>query len=102
MTPWSHVRSMGEDIVQTQLVIPAGQVLRPADLGAIAAAGHESVIVAVKPRVAILPTGNELVQLGYDLKPGEILEFNSIMLAAQIKNWEVFRVGSQLLRTILN
>jgi putative molybdopterin biosynthesis protein len=78
---------MGEDIVQTQLVIPAGQVLRPADLGAIAAAGHESVIVAVKPRVAILPTGNELVQLGYDLKPGEILEFNSIMLAAQIKNW---------------
>ncbi len=87
VTPWSHVRSMGEDIVQTQLVIPAGQVLRPADLGAIAAAGHESVIVAVKPRVAILPTGNELVQLGYDLKPGEILEFNSIMLAAQIKNW---------------
>jgi putative molybdopterin biosynthesis protein len=87
VTPWSHIRSMGEDIVQTQLVMPAGQILRPADLGAIAVAGHESVIVAVKPRVAILPTGNELVQLGSELKTGGILEFNSIMLAAQIKDW---------------
>jgi len=87
VTPWSHVRSLGEDIIQTQLVLPAGQVLRPADLGAIAAAGHDSVSVAVKPRVAILPTGNELVQLGSDLKAGDILEFNSIMLAAQILSW---------------
>jgi len=87
VTPWSHVRPLGEDIVQTQLVLPAGQVLRPVDLGAVAAAGHQSVKVARKPRVAILPTGTELVPPGSDLKAGDILEYNSLVLAAQIKEW---------------
>ncbi len=87
VTPWSHVRPMGEDIVQTQLVLPAGQVLRPVDLGAIAAAGHQSVKVARRPRVAILPTGSELVPVGSELKPGDILEYNSLVLAAQVKLW---------------
>ncbi|HEX7541270.1 MAG TPA: molybdopterin biosynthesis protein [Anaerolineales bacterium] len=87
VTPWSHVRPLGEDIVQTQLVLPAGQVLRPVDLGAVAASGHQSVKVARKPRVAILPTGTELVPLGSDLKAGDILEYNSLVLAAQVKTW---------------
>jgi putative molybdopterin biosynthesis protein len=87
VTPWSHIRPLGEDIVQTQLVLPAGQVLRPVDLGAVAASGHQSVSVARKPRVAILPTGTELVPLGSNLKAGDILEYNSLVLAAQIKAW---------------
>ncbi len=87
VTPWSHVRPMGEDIVQTQLVLAAGQTLRPVDLGAIAAAGHKSVNVARRPRVAILPTGTELVPIGSSLKPGDILEYNSLVLAAQVKAW---------------
>jgi putative molybdopterin biosynthesis protein len=87
VTPWSHVRPMGEDIVQTQLVLPAGQVLRPVDLGAAAASGHITLNVARKPRVAILPTGTELVPLGSNLKTGDILEYNSIVLAAQVKKW---------------
>ena len=86
MAPWSHVRPLGEDIVATQLVLPAGQRLRPFDLGAIAAAGHVEVIVARKPRVAILPTGTELVPIGSRLGPGDILEYNSLMLAAQVKS----------------
>jgi putative molybdopterin biosynthesis protein len=84
VAPWSHVRPMGEDIVATQLVLPAGRALRPADLGAIAAAGHQSLVVARKPRVAIIPTGTELVPIGSRLKAGEILEYNSIVLAAQV------------------
>ncbi len=87
VTPWSNVRPLGEDIVQSQLVLPASQVLRPVDLGAIAASGHQSVKVARKPRVAILPTGSELVPLGSDLKVGNILEYNSLVLAAQVKAW---------------
>jgi putative molybdopterin biosynthesis protein len=90
VTPWSQIRPLGEDIVQTQLVLPAGQVLRPVDLGAIAAAGHQSVNVSRKPQVAILPTGTELVPLGSDLKAGDILEYNSIVLSAQVKNWGGF------------
>ena len=86
-TPWSYVRPMGEDIVQTQLVLPAGQVLRPVDLGAMAAAGYDAINVTWPPRVAILPTGSELVPLGAELKPGDILEYNSLVLAGQIKVW---------------
>lgn len=85
VAPWAHVRPLGEDIVATQLVLPAGHVLRPADLGAIAAAGHQTVRVARKPKVAILPTGTELVPIGSTLKAGDILEYNSLVLAAQIK-----------------
>ncbi len=85
VAPWSHVRPLGEDIVATQLVLAAGQVLRPADLGAIAAAGHTQVTVARRPRVAILPTGSELVPIGSELKLGDILEYNSLVMAAQVK-----------------
>ncbi len=85
VTPWSHVRPLGEDIVATQLVLPAGHVLRPYDLGAIAASGHTTVRVARRPKVAILPTGTELVPMGTALEPGDILEYNSLVMAAQIK-----------------
>ena len=86
VAPWSHVRPLGEDIVATQLVLPAGHELKPVDLGAIAASGHQNIKVARKPRVAILPTGTELVPIGSDLKSGDILEYNSLVLAAQIKS----------------
>jgi hypothetical protein len=85
VTPWSHVRPLGEDIVATQLVLPTGHTLRPADLGAIAASGHQTIRVARKPKVAILPTGTELVPIGSKLKAGDILEYNSLVLGAQIK-----------------
>ena len=87
VTPWSHVRTMGEDIVATQLVLPAGQTLRPVDLGAIAASGHASITVARKPRVAIIPTGTELVPIGQPVRVGNIIEYNSITLAAQVVGW---------------
>ena len=85
VAPWSHVRPLGEDIVATQLVLPAGHTLRPVDLGAIAASGHQNITVARKPKVAILPTGTELVPIGSKLKSGDILEYNSLVMAAQIK-----------------
>jgi len=81
--PWTYVRPMGEDIVATELVLPANHRLRPQDLGAIAGAGHTEVTVYRRPRVAILPTGTELVMPGSDLKPGDIIEYNSLMLGAQ-------------------
>lgn len=87
LTPWMHVRPMGEDIVATQLVLPSGHVLRPVDLGAIAGAGFDRVIVARKPKVGIIPTGTELVPVGTRVKAGDIIEYNSIVLAAQIKAW---------------
>jgi putative molybdopterin biosynthesis protein len=87
VTPWSHVRPMGEDMVATQLVLPAGHTLRPVDLGAIAGCGHDRLRVARKPRVIILPTGTELKPIGAALQPGDIIEYNSLVLAAQVESW---------------
>ncbi|MGA2489767.1 MAG: molybdopterin biosynthesis protein [Anaerolineales bacterium] len=87
VAPWSQIRMMGEDIIVTQFVLAAGQVIRPVDLGAVAAAGYREIQVARRPRVAILPTGTELVPIGSELKPGFILEYNSLVLAAQVHSW---------------
>lgn len=87
VTPWMHVRTMGEDIVASELVLPAGHKLRPIDLGVIAASGNSMVTVARRPKVAILPTGSELVPIGEEVASGEIIEFNSLVLAAQVEEW---------------
>ncbi len=87
LPPWTHVRPMGEDIVATELVLPAGHTLRPVDLGAIAASGHTRVWVARLPRVAILPTGTELISIGQPVRRGDIIEYNSLVLAAQVRSW---------------
>ena len=87
VAPWQHVRSMGEDIVATELVLPEGKRLLPVDLGAAAACGHPYLNVRRKPRVAIFPTGTELVEPGTNVKPGDIVEFNSLMLAGQVAEW---------------
>lgn len=87
VTPWKNIRPMGEDIVETQLVLPAGNSLRPVDLGALAACGESKVKVTRQPRVTIFPTGTELIPIGQPAKPGDIIEFNSVVLAAQIQSW---------------
>lgn len=87
VTPWMHVRTMGEDIVASELVLPSGHKLRPIDLGVIAASGNSHVLVTKPPKVAILPTGSELIPIGEDVSPGKIIEFNSLVLAAQIEEW---------------
>lgn len=85
--PWQHVRAMGEDMVATELILPANHRLRPQDIGAAAGAGHAQLSVRRKPRVAIQPTGTELVAPGASLRPGDIVEYNSLMLAALVQDW---------------
>ncbi|MCC6175403.1 MAG: molybdopterin biosynthesis protein [Chloroflexi bacterium] len=87
VAPWQHVRPMGEDIVATELVLPEGKLLGPVDLGAVAAAGCTEIEVRRRPRVAIFPTGSELVEPGTAVKPGDIVDFNSLMLAGQVLEW---------------
>ena len=91
LPPWQHIRPMGEDMVATELVLPANHRLRPVDLGALAGSGHATVSVYRRPRVAIIPTGSELVDAeiaaSMGVKPGQIVEYNSIVLAAQVERW---------------
>ena len=85
--PYQHVRPLGEDIVATELVLPEGHRVRPIDLGACAAAGVTSVAVRKRPTVAIIPTGTELVQPGAELEPGDIVEFNGLVIAGMVREW---------------
>ncbi|MDW8325840.1 MAG: molybdopterin biosynthesis protein [Anaerolineales bacterium] len=87
VTPRQHVRLMGEDMVATELVLPANHTLRPVDIGALAGCGHTEVRVYRRPRVAVIPTGTELVPVGAPVKPGDIIEYNSLVLAAQVEQW---------------
>lgn len=87
VAPYQHVRPLGEDIVATELVLPENHLLRPVDLGACAAAGLDALAVRRRPRVAVIPTGSELVPVGSALKPGDIVEFNSLVLAGMIEEW---------------
>lgn len=87
LPPWTHVRPMGEDLVATELVLPEGHVLRPVDLGALAGSGHADVLVRRRPRVAVIPTGSELVPITPAPPAGRIIEFNSLVLAAQVQAW---------------
>ena len=84
---WQHIRIIGEDMVATELVVPAYQRLRPQDLGAIAGSGHRTVRVFRQPRIAILPLGARLVPPGASVGPGQIIEYNSMVLAAMAREW---------------
>ncbi|MFD1433370.1 substrate-binding domain-containing protein [Kroppenstedtia eburnea] len=79
--PWKHVRQPGEDVAAGEVVLPAGHRIRPVDQGALLAAGVEQLTVLCPPRVAILPTGSEMVPPGLPLQPGQLREFNSTVLA---------------------
>ncbi len=83
VTPYEHVRSIGEDINATELLLATGHRLRPVDIAAAAASGATEVRVRRPPVVAILPTGDEMRPIGSELAPGELMDTNSLMLAAQ-------------------
>ena len=83
--PWQHVRLMGEDMVATETVLPVNHQLRPVDLGALAGCGHDSVLVRRRPRVIIIPTGSELVPHEREPARGQLTEYNSLILSAQIQ-----------------
>ncbi|MEO7370249.1 MAG: molybdopterin biosynthesis protein [Ilumatobacteraceae bacterium] len=83
--PYEHVRSIGEDITATELLLPVGHRLRPVDVAACAAAGATELVVRRRPAVVIVPTGDEIRPIGADLGPGDIIDTNSLMLASQAR-----------------
>lgn len=86
-SPWQNIRPIGEDIVETQLIIPSRHLIRPVDIGSMIAGGVNQVEVYKKPVVGIIPTGTEIVEPGGELKVGDIIEFNSRVFAAQVQEW---------------
>jgi molybdenum cofactor synthesis domain-containing protein len=83
--PWQNVRKTGEDIVRGEILLPAYHRIRAYDQGALMAAGILSVKVYRKPRVLILPTGDEITrpeEAEDPIQPGTILEVNGQVMAS--------------------
>jgi putative molybdopterin biosynthesis protein len=94
-TPWENVRTIGEDIVATELIVPENHAIRPVDIGALLAGGLTEIRVRRRPRIAIIPTGDEIVEPGTPLVKGNIIEFNSRVLGGLVREWggEPLRLG---------
>ena len=79
-----NIRKAGEDVKKGELVIPCGTLLKSAHIGLLASLGKAKVKVTRKPKVAILATGDEIVDVKEKLKPGKIRSSNTYALYAQI------------------
>lgn len=78
------IRPAGEDVRPGDAVLAPGDLIRPAEVGVLASVNVPSVLVRMRPRVAILSTGDELVEVGGPLGPGKIVNSNSYSLAALV------------------
>ena len=83
--PRDHVRPAGEDIRHGERVLAPGRVLRPQEIGVLASLGHAAVLVHRRPRVAILATGDELLEIHEPLAPGKIRNSNEYTNAALVR-----------------
>lgn len=88
-SPWQHVRVAGEDLAQTEMVLPGGWRIGPAEIAALLACGAPTVEVRRQPRVAVIPTGDELVAADDPraADPGAIPETNSHLIAGLARVW---------------
>jgi molybdopterin molybdotransferase len=84
--PQQNIGRQGADIQTGQVVVAADELLNSSRIGALAAVGTVRVDVYARPRVAILSTGNEVVDPGRALKPGQIYDINRFTLAAVVSD----------------
>ncbi len=81
VSPWQHIRPVGEDIGESEMIVPKGHRIRPQDLGALANYGVTDLVVK-NVRAGLVPTGSELVPAGVMPPPGKVVESNTLMAAA--------------------
>ena len=83
--PWQHVRPIGEDIVAGEMLLPSRHRIRPIDIGVLLSGGITQVAVYRQPTVAIFPTGTEIIEPDQDPEDGAIIESNSRMFEAMVR-----------------
>jgi len=85
IAPGANRRLRGEDVRAGQIVLPAGSVLRPQEIGVAASLGLAQIYVRQKPRVAVLSTGDEVAEPGSSRKPGQIYDSNRFSLCGLLE-----------------
>ncbi len=95
LVPGKHILRRGESTKAGTTVIPAGRLLRCTEIGCLAELGRQTVRVIRRPRIAVLPTGDELVPVGEKPGPGQIRNSNEAMLVAQLRQagYDAFPLG---------
>lgn len=83
--PWENVRPIGEDIVAGEMIVPANHKIRPVDIAAMLSGGITEIEVIKKPRVAIIPTGSEIVEPEEGYKEDKVIESNSRMFEGMVR-----------------
>lgn len=82
--PYQDIRPIGEDIVEGDMVLPKNHKIRPVDISALLSSGINELLVIKKPRVAIIPTGDEIIRDVKELKEGKIIDSNSFYIKNEI------------------
>ncbi len=82
-----NVRYRGEDIAREELVLREGELLRPQEIGTLASVGRSTALVIRRPIVAILATGDELIDVDQPLAPGKIHDSNTYTIAAEVSRY---------------
>ena len=82
---WQHVRPIGEDIICGEMILTGYHKIRPIDIGVLLSGGVTKIPVFAQPRVGIIPTGTEIVEPCDDPKEGDIIESNSRMFEAIVR-----------------
>ena len=87
IAPWGNVRQIGEDICAGEMLLTSNVRIEPAAMGAMLAAGVQEVRVIARPKVGIIPTGDEVVAPSADPRPGDVMEFNSTIFSGMVREW---------------
>ncbi len=86
--PWQNVRQVGEDICMGDMIAPSFTKVTPSMCGAFLAGGVLQVEALRKPKVGIIPTGDEIVSPKTNPEKGEIIEFNSTVFSSMLAEWQ--------------
>lgn len=86
--PWQNVRQVGEDICMGDMIAPSFTKVTPSLCGAFLAGGALEAEVIKKPKVGIIPTGDEIVSPKAEPEKGEIIEFNSVVFSSMLTEWQ--------------
>jgi putative molybdopterin biosynthesis protein len=92
VSPWQHIRPVGEDIGESEMILPSHHRIRASELGALSAFGITEVEV-LRLRAGLIPTGSELVPRGVRPGPGQVVESNTLMAAAWLEELGVTCTG---------